>query len=344
MTRTASTPAIKQYLQAAQELGVDTDALLSQCDIDKALLDDNSQRLELTKFEQLLAGLIKTSGHPHFGLYASRFIMPSTYASLGLISISANTLRECIELVPTYEPLVGDMGVTELIICGDNFLQAWHCQLEDPLVRRHVTEAVLSSWFCYGQQMLGLEGELLAVQFQHDADSGSSEIRSKQTQSNDYQDIFGCQPSFSCQYNGLLMPSEILDFSLPQANPQLQQSLIQHADDSLQQLQQPSPFFGRAQAALAQLLQQPSFDKAALAQALGISGRTLQRRLQEHGSSYQQLLSQVRLEQAKKLLLQDFSLDQISQQLGFSETRSFLRSFKQSSGTTTGQFRRHNSP
>lgn len=342
MTRTASTPAIKQYLQAALELGVDTEQILAQCQIEKSLLDDNSQRLELLKFEQLLAALITASGHPHFGLFASRFITPSTYASLGLISISANTLRECIELVPTYESLVGDMGVTELMICGDDFLQAWHCQLENPLVRRHVTEAVLSSWFCYGQQMLGLEGELLAVQFQHDANS--SEVLSQQAQSTAYQDIFACQPSFNCQYSGLLMPTEILDFKLPQANPQLQQSLIQHADDSLHQLQQASSFLERAQSALVRLLQQPRFDKTALAQTLDISGRTLQRRLQEHGSSYQQLLSQVRLEQAKKLLLQDFNLDQISQQLRFSETRSFLRSFKQSSGLTTGQFRRHNSP
>lgn len=335
MTRTVSIPAIQQYLNAAKELGVDTDLILARCNIDHAQLEDNTQRLALVSFEQLLAELIEASSHPYFGLYASQFITPSTYASLGLISISANTLRECIELVPTYEPLVGDMGVTELILLGDTFLQAWHCQLEQPQVRRHVTEAVLSSWFRYGQKMLGLEGELLAVQFQHQAPT---------TNCSDYHDIFHCPPSFGCEHNGLLMPTEVLDIHLPQANPQLQQSLIQHADQTLQQLQTEQPFMSQVRVEISRRLHQPALDKDSLAKAMNISSRTLQRRLQQHGCSYQQLLSQIRFEQAKLLLQQDVNIDHISQQLGFAETRSFLRAFKQWSGVTTGQYRCHNLP
>lgn len=335
MTRTVSIPAIQQYIHAAKELGVDTDRILARCNINPSQLDDNMQRLPLSSFEQLLAELIESSNHPYFGLYASQFITPSTYASLGLISISANTLRECIELVPTYEPLVGDMGVTELILLGNAFLQAWHCQLEQPMVRRHVTEAVLSSWFHYGQKMLGLEGELLAVQFQHPAPSADYD---------DYQNIFHCPPSFDCEYNGLLMPSEVLDVNLPQANPQLQQSLIQHADQTLQQLQAELPFMAQVNVEINRRLHQPSLDKDSLAKALNISSRTLQRRLLQHGCSYQQLLSQIRFEQAKRLLQQGVNIEDISQQLGFAETRSFLRAFKQWSGLTTGQYRSHNLP
>jgi AraC-like DNA-binding protein len=138
------------------------------------------------------------------------------------------------------------------------------------------------------------------------------------------------------------MPSAVLDFNLPQANPELQQSLIQHANHALHQLQPTTVFIHHATAVLQSLLQQNTHSKAALADALNLSSRTLQRRFQEMGSSYQTLLSDLRFKQAKILLHQGLAIDQISPQLGFAETRSFLRSFKQWSGVTTGQYLRHN--
>ncbi|WBE24750.1 helix-turn-helix domain-containing protein [Denitrificimonas caeni] len=77
-----------------------------------------------------------------------------------------------------------------------------------------------------------------------------------------------------------------------------------------------------------------------VAQHCALSLRTLQRRLHEAGSSYQQLLDEVRFTQAKtQLSSTQKPLHSIAEQLGFIEPRSFFRFFKRRAGVTPGQYR-----
>ncbi len=73
----------------------------------------------------------------------------------------------------------------------------------------------------------------------------------------------------------------------------------------------------------------------AVAAKLSISPRTLQRRLRDEGTSFQQILSQLRQEMAHHYLLQsDYSSQQIAFLLGYEETRSFFRAFRAWTGQT----------
>ena len=68
--------------------------------------------------------------------------------------------------------------------------------------------------------------------------------------------------------------------------------------------------------------------------------RTLQRHLQLAGSSYQEILDQLRQELAEHYLLRsDLPIQDIANYLGFTEARSFHRSFKGWTGMTPGEFR-----
>ncbi|GAA6152583.1 AraC family transcriptional regulator [Pseudoteredinibacter isoporae] len=327
----ASIPALKQYLTAAEALGVDTASILRSHGIAEQQLEDNGARISLARFEAIVIALISASGHPYFGLYASNHINPTMYASLGLISISAASLRACIELVPTYETLVGDMGHTELVERARWMEQIWHCQLDNTLARRHISEAVLASWFLYGKNMLGLEGDLCGVSFQHAAPD---------TELSEYQAVFSCVPRFQQTHTALHLPKDAMDKALPQANPALQESLIAHADQLLERLspQKRTQGLEDIHRKMRQQLAQGQLSKDALADTLNISSRTLQRRFEEAGSSYQQALSHIRFELAKQLLRERVDSQSICQQLGFSEPRSFFRRFKQWSGMTTREF------
>ncbi len=327
----ASIPALKQYLTAANALGVNTSDILKTHAINEQQLDDNAARISLAHFESIVIALIEASSHPYFGLYASNHINPSMYASLGLISISAASLRACIELVPTYETLVGDMGYTELVEKSQWMEQVWHCQLENPLARRHVSEAVLASWFLYGKNMLGLEGELSGLSFQH-ASPGS--------EFSEYQAVFSCQPQFLQKNTALYLPKDAMDRPLPQANPALQESLIAHADQLLQRLSPQKRIQGLndIHRKMRQLLAAGDLSKDKLATSMNISSRTLQRRLEQANTSYQEALSHIRFELAKQLLRDKVDSQSICTQLGFSEPRSFFRRFKQWSGMTTREF------
>jgi AraC-like DNA-binding protein len=73
---------------------------------------------------------------------------------------------------------------------------------------------------------------------------------------------------------------------------------------------------------------------------LCVSPRTLQRRLEESGTTYQQLLDEVRQDTARKLLAAtDLESGEIAFLLGFEELNSFTRAFHDWEGATPSRWR-----
>ena len=73
---------------------------------------------------------------------------------------------------------------------------------------------------------------------------------------------------------------------------------------------------------------------------MNCSPRTLRRHLHDLGSSYQELLDELRFEQAKQWLTNDaMPIHRIAEHLGFSETASFRHAFVRWSGVAPSQFR-----
>jgi AraC-like DNA-binding protein len=100
-------------------------------------------------------------------------------------------------------------------------------------------------------------------------------------------------------------------------------------------------FVARARGAIRQLVLGGDASVRNVARSLNTSGRTLQRRLQQDGTSLQQLISAVRCELAMEMLRNPGqSSNEISDQLGFSAPSAFHRAFKRWTGMTPGQYRR----
>jgi AraC-like DNA-binding protein len=78
-----------------------------------------------------------------------------------------------------------------------------------------------------------------------------------------------------------------------------------------------------------------------IAKRLGLSVRSLHRRLSEDGFSFKLLTDQTRHELAEGLLKdQRYSIAEIAFVTGFSEQSAFTRAFKRWSGATPAQFRK----
>ncbi len=81
-------------------------------------------------------------------------------------------------------------------------------------------------------------------------------------------------------------------------------------------------------------------DPEMIAHALGVSGRTLRRRLKEVGTSYSALMNKVRCQSAIKLILQNnLTNEQIADRLGFSDSANFQHAFKKWTGKTPSFYR-----
>ena len=77
-----------------------------------------------------------------------------------------------------------------------------------------------------------------------------------------------------------------------------------------------------------------------VASTLGMTDRTLRRRLQQEGTSFHVIIDDVRYSLAKEYLhTTRMTADDIALVLGFSDTANFRRAFKRWSGMATSQYR-----
>ena len=84
--------------------------------------------------------------------------------------------------------------------------------------------------------------------------------------------------------------------------------------------------------------ERPNVEK--VARELGLSARTLQRRLEELDTTYQSLLDDVRHQSARRLLANtDLDASEVAFVLGFEELNSFTRAFRNWEGTTPSRWR-----
>ena len=79
--------------------------------------------------------------------------------------------------------------------------------------------------------------------------------------------------------------------------------------------------------------------------AIGMSARSLQRRLSEGGVSFQELLEQARMETAKVLLIETPSpLEDVAAQLGYRHASHSSRAFRRTCGMTPREYRAMHQP
>jgi AraC-like DNA-binding protein len=328
----ASVPAINPYIKAAQACGIDHMPLLKKAGIDPLLLADNNNHISIEAMEALLLLLIERSGDPCFGLHASRFTEAASYSVLGYISMNCPTLRHIQAKIPIFEKLVGDMGVTSTEIADGYALQRWQCKFSHPLAIRHEVEHVLASWITYARNFLNFDPHD-AIWFEHPPPEDSTLLAT-------YKDMFGVEVYFNQSANGVRICEDKLDMPLPQANEKLLEMLLEHATVLMSEMTQNQRMTDQVKNLLRLMLKQQPPSSEVIAEKLGISSRTLQRKLGEEGTHYKDVLNELRLELALYFLRNtDLSLENIAYELGYRESRSFYRSFKQWTGRTAGSYR-----
>ena len=91
---------------------------------------------------------------------------------------------------------------------------------------------------------------------------------------------------------------------------------------------------------IANLLPHGQATLARTSELMGISERTLQRRLAGLGLTFSRLVDDVRLAQAHKLIRQQKKLTEVAKELGYADPGSFTRAFERWMGMTPRQYRK----
>lgn len=329
----ASIPAVNQYLALAREQGIDIEHALEQAGISIELIKDNSQHISGLTFQTLIAKLLVESDDELFGLHTAKFVQPGSYSVLGFITMNCDTLGQAITKIAPFEKLVGDMGTTQFEQAGTEVKISWLCQFPDLAVRRHMIDNCLASWITFARYLVDHKSGPVKVLL-----SRNTPDLAQQTE---YQKVFGCPVVYNQDENAILFEPELLSLPLNKGDQQLLSTLESHANKLITDLTSPDTLVDQVVIAIEKVLNTGNYHQQDIASVLGISGKTLQRRLAKEETTFQVLLDQTRLRLAKQFLAQSqLNLDQISLELGFSEPRSFYRWFQKLTGDTPGNYRK----
>jgi len=156
---------------------------------------------------------------------------------------------------------------------------------------------------------------------------------------------FGCRVRFNAERDALVFRSSDLDRSFVTQNEELATIIGTHLDSELKAGSASVDVGQQVKETLKRSLAGKRPTLQDVAQEIGLSARTLQRRLTEAGFTFQQLVEDTRRDLARHYLKQPaVELPEAAFLLGYGDANSFFRAFQAWEGTSPGEWRaRHSS-
>lgn len=326
---------VRKVVRAADDT-VDRAGLLRSVGLDPAGPTDPAQMISDTAYYGLLERIAaETDGAIALPLRAGESMRCDDYGAFGLAWKTAPTLRASFARAERYWRILTSVAAYEVRPEGEHAYFMLHRAGERRLGMRLSNEATLASVVSIIRQVSPVPFSPLEVHLKHPAPAVTTA----------HTAYFGCAPVFGSEFDAILVPGDALTRPNRLSDEGLTRYLLGHLDDALGRLEADQSLRQQVQDAIAHSLSAGVPKIPTIARRLGMSERTLQRRLGDEGLSFQKLVESARRELAEGLLVQsDYSLADVAFLTGFSEQSAFNRAFKRWADQTPAAFRTAQKP
>lgn len=329
MALTYSAPAVDITLKIIESFGIDPDPLLRELAIDPGLVSDPNARFRYTQIDDLWYKAVERVGDETFGLRAARYWHPSHLGALGYAWLSSSSLRTALNRFARYMRVLTEGAELELRETDDIFSVVLSYK-EISRQQSTRTDSFMAMLVAMIRCNYGDDFHPLSVSFSHPAPADSGP----------YYELFRCPVYFEAEENSFDLSVEDVDKRLRGSNPQLAQLNDQVMIEYLARLDKDN-VIERVKAEILNQLPSGRISDSTVAEALYLNVRTMQRRLQQEGTTFKTLLNEVRQDLADTYIRDSrLTLNEISFLLGFSEISSFSRAFKRWKGKAPSAYRR----
>ncbi len=316
-------------LQALDAMGIDGQALAQRAGISPDDLEDPERRIALEATSRLWRLAVEATGDPGLGLEVSRFVRPGTFHTLGHAVITSSTLREALERIAQFSRVTADCSVVRVEEGPEEIALVISFDAAGPLPTHESIDAIMATIVRAVRFMLAqsVSPRRLAL------------VRPEPERAERFGELFRCPIEFGAPRNRLSFDRATAEQAVPGGNPRLARLHDSVTAAYLEGLD-PATTVRQVRSAIGDLLPTGEPTVASVASVLSTSARTLQRQLQEEGTSFREILREVRLGLAVAYLRRgDQTVTEITRRLGFSETPSFSRAFKQWTGVSPTHYR-----
>lgn len=314
-----------------REFGKDAAPILAQAGATAEQACNDSIRLEVSKQIRILDLAAKEIGDEFLGFHLGRDFDLREIGLVYYIIASSERLADAIRNAARYSGIMND-GI-RLHFRQDN--RAVTIALDyvnvDRRSDRHQIEFWLVTVIRICRQITDTRLAPRHLRVRHNRDTTPAEFRT----------FFGTDVEFGADADEIVFPAPIGSFPLTKRDNYLNDLLRQYADEALASRPRHLGHFRSAvENALTQLLPHGEGSASKVAQHLGMSARTLARKLNAEGVTFADILDQLRSALAQRYLSErGLPISEISWLLGYREVSSFTHAFKRWTGKTPRQYR-----
>jgi AraC-like DNA-binding protein len=321
-------PVPSVVLDRLVTLGVDVDRVLRHAGIPRSRFEGTRAKLSVREFFDFWRSLEAVGGSRDLGLRIGMRAAPHQLDVASLAAIHSENLEDALTKFARYKRLVCGEQVSFEAGEGEARIHFRWLHIEDalPMMLVDTTFASLVTLAAHG---IGEPVTPIRVEL---ARRCADEELLRRT--------FGAPIHFDAPLDQLVLDESLLARPFVTRNADVVAMLVPSLESALADSATSRTLADDVRGVLSHRLsaERPSVDK--VAHALGMSSRTLQRRLAELGTSYQALLDDVRRDASRRLLAStDLDAGEIAFLLGFEELNSFSRAFHEWEGVTPARWR-----
>ncbi len=305
-------------LQVAEQMGADPGLLLEAAGINPLLLRSPEARIPVDCFFSLYAHAEQLTGNPDIGLTVGRIIyLKGMNLQLYMGSV-CQRFRDYLNLMPSVLKLRGDVGEMRVRAEGDFIRLEWLPLMPESGRQRYLSDEMLAASAAIVDSLCVLPIPVRRAQFSYPEPPVITGLQRQ----------FGSELAFGQPVSCLYLDRASLDYPMLQQDYQARHDMPNafsrlFADDPADR------FLASLRQSIAHFLPEGEMSIDTVAGELNVSRRTLQRRLADRDTHFQQVVQEVRRELACSYLDDKrLAITEIAFLLGYADQGSFSNAFK----------------
>ncbi len=301
--------------------------LLSEAGVHPSDLARPDTRLPHRLLIELLEALVARTGDETVGLRAGASVEPGDFDTFEHAARSCSTLGDALECVSRYMHLLNEAAEVSVVTYGERAL--WRYRVTDGLrLPRAANDFVVASAAGFSMRCANIDVPPHEIHFMHDApaDKSSYAVFSRSTL------------RFGMPHNGFVIDRSQLDLPTLGANAPMHDAFETYARELSERAAR--SVRSRARDAIATRIGHGEMSMESVAGSLAMSVPTLRRRLEDEGTTFTELVDEMRRDLAERYLRDPRrSICEIASLLGFAHAPAFHKAFRRWKGVTPAAHR-----
>lgn len=305
--------------------GHDAEAICREAGLSLTALAEPDARLGYDVAAAVGERALALTGDENFGLHLAEDVRDTRQFDAGLLLLMASpTVRVALERMVRHQRLWGDGDRAALVRVPGGLVIRYVLRGTTGAYARHADECAMAEIALGIRALAARDLRPRAVRFRHPPPRMLQEHRR----------LFGCPLGFRSAHTEIELDDAVCDTPMQHANAAFFAVFEEQVTRALARLPRLAGASENVRGAVRAALASGGCTLAGTARGLGVSTRTMQRRLAAEGTSFAAVVDALRHELACAYLDRQVAISEIALLLGYADATAFHRAFRRWTGST----------